>query len=94
MAINVPEAAYVVALKDIAAGHHSTAGEIVLVVGFNLIMFLLAEVPLLGLLLAPERTEALVARMNAWITRNGRVIAIVLCVVLGGFLIVRGIVNS
>jgi Sap, sulfolipid-1-addressing protein len=94
MAINLPGAAYLVALKDIAAGNHSTAGEILLVVGFNLIMFLLAEVPLLGLLLAPDRTDALVARMNAWITRNGRLIAIVLCVVLGVFLIVRGLVNS
>ncbi|MFL5837949.1 MAG: GAP family protein [Solirubrobacteraceae bacterium] len=57
-------------------------------------MFALAEVPLLGLLLAPDHTDALVARMNAWITRNGRLIAIVLCVVLGVFLIVRGLVNS
>ncbi|MFL5855592.1 MAG: GAP family protein [Solirubrobacteraceae bacterium] len=57
-------------------------------------MFALAEIPLLGLLLAPDHTDALVARMNAWITRNGRLIAIVLCVVLGVFLIVRGLVNS
>jgi hypothetical protein len=94
LAINLPGAAYLVALKDIAAGHHSTGGEIVLIVGFNLIMFLLAEIPLLGLLLAPERTEALVKRANDWMSRHGREIAIVLCVVLGVFLIVRGIINS
>jgi hypothetical protein len=94
MAINLPGAAYLVALKDIAAGHYSDVGKVLLVVGFNLIMFALAEIPLLGLLLAPERTEALVKRMNAWITRNGRAIAIVLCVILGVYLIVRGIVNS
>jgi hypothetical protein len=49
---------------------------------------------LLGLLLAPERTDALVKRMNARISRNGRAIATVLCVVLGAYLIVRGIANS
>jgi hypothetical protein len=46
-------------------------------------MFLLAEIPLLGLLLAPDRTDALVQRMNDWIARNGRTIAIVLCVCSG-----------
>jgi hypothetical protein len=45
---------------------------------------------MLGLLFAPERTDALVKRMNDWITNHGRAIAIVLCVVLGVFLIVRG----
>src|SRR4051794_1340724 len=94
LAINLPGAAYLVALKDIAAGHHSDPTAVVLVVGFNVIMFLLAEIPLLGLLLAPEPTEALVKRTNAWLSSHGRQIEIVLCVVLGGFLIVRGIINS
>lgn len=94
LAINLPGAAYLVALKDIAAGHHSVPTQVILVIGFNLIMFLLAEIPLLGLLFAPEKTEALVKRMNAWMGRHGREIAIALCVILGVFLIVRGIINS
>jgi hypothetical protein len=94
LAINLPGAAYLVALKDIAAGHHTTVAKILLVVGFNLIMFALAEVPLLGLIFAPKKTDALVKRMNDWITSHGRAIAIGLCVVLGVFLIVRGIANS
>jgi hypothetical protein len=94
LAINLPGAAYLVGLKDIAAGHHSTAGKVLLVLAFNVIMFALAEVPMLGLIFAPERTDALVKRMNAWIVGHGRVIAILLCVVLGVYLIVRGIVNS
>jgi len=94
LAINVPGAAYVVALKDIAAGHHSTGTDILLVVLFNAIMFMLAEIPLLGLLFAPERTDKLVGRMDHWLSANGRRIAIGLCGVLGVFLIVRGIVHS
>jgi hypothetical protein len=94
LAVNVPGAAYLVGLKDIAAGHHGTGTEIALIVGFNLIMFALAEVPLAGLLFAPARTQALVDRFNAWLSGHGRQIAIVLCALLGLFLIVRGIVNS
>jgi len=91
LAINLPGAAYLVALKDIAAAHHPTGADIALVVGFNLIMFMLAEIPLLGLLFAPERTGEIVTNANAWFSGHGRQIAIVLSSVLGTFLIVRGI---
>ena len=94
LAINVPGAAYLVGLKDIAAGHHSTGAEIGLILAFNAIMFMLAEIPLAGLLISPEKTDAMVDRANAWFTRNSRTIAMVLCGVLGIFLIVRGISDS
>jgi hypothetical protein len=45
LAINLPGAAYLVGLKDIAAAHHPTAVDALLVVAFNLIMFVLAEIP-------------------------------------------------
>jgi hypothetical protein len=54
LVVNVPGAAYLVGLKDIAAGKYSTGEEIALIVGFNLIMFLLAEIPLAGLLSRPS----------------------------------------
>ncbi|TML07290.1 MAG: hypothetical protein E6G41_05005 [Actinobacteria bacterium] len=94
LAINLPGAAYIVGLKDIAAAHHSTAGDIALVVAFNLIMFMLAEIPLLGLIFAPDATVARVHRVNGWFSANGRRIAVVLCAVLGFFLIIRGIVDA
>jgi hypothetical protein len=94
MAINLPGAAYLIALKDIAAAHHPTATSIALVIGFNLIMFALAEIPLAGLLLAPERTDVLVTRMNVWITGHSRQIAIGLCLFLGLFLVIRGIAHA
>jgi hypothetical protein len=94
LAINIPGASYLVGLKDIAAAHHPTAGDIALVLAFNAIMFMLAEIPLVGLLVDPERTGELVARVDNWVSGNGRRIAIVLCVVLSAFLIVRGIARS
>ena len=94
LVINLPGAAYLIALKDIAAGDYSAAVQVALVVGFNLIMFVLAEVPLVGLWVAPERTNALVHRMNTWAAGHGRQVAIGICIVFGAFLIARGIVNA
>ncbi len=94
LAINLPGAAYLIGLKDIAAGHHSTGAAIGLILAFNAIMFVMAEIPFVGLLVAPEATERLVTRTNAWFSRNGRTIAMVLSGVLGAFLVVRGISHS
>jgi MFS family permease len=94
LAINVPGAVYLVGLKDIAAAHKPAGTAFLLILGFNAIMFLLAEVPMAGLIFAPERTDALVTRFNAWLSRNGRRIAIGVCATVGVFLVVRGIVHS
>ncbi|MDO8188567.1 GAP family protein [Conexibacter sp. JD483] len=94
MAINLPGAAYLIALKDIAAADHSLATEIALIVVFNLIMFLLAEVPLAGLLIAPARTRELVERGNGWLSAHGRELAIGVSATFGAFLIARGLVHG
>jgi hypothetical protein len=94
VALNVPGAVYLVALKDIAAGHHSVATDLVLVLVFNAIMFLLAEVPWVGLIVAPERTERLVGRASELLARYGNRIATGICVVVGVHLITRGVVQS
>jgi hypothetical protein len=94
LAINLPGAAYLIALKDIAAAHHPTDVDIALVVAFNLMTFLFAEIPLLGLLLAAEGTIHLVQRVNDWLSANGRRIAVTLCAALSVFLIARGIAHS
>jgi Sap, sulfolipid-1-addressing protein len=57
-------------------------------------MFALAEIPWLGLMFAPHRTDALVARMDRLLAANGRRIATVICALFGVFLIVRGIAHS
>jgi hypothetical protein len=94
VALNVPGAVYLVALKDIAAGHHSVPIEVVLVLAFNLIMFLLAELPWVGLMVAPERTERLVGRASDFLARHGNRIATGVCVVIGVYLIIRGAIHS
>ena len=92
--LNLPGAVYLVALKDIAAGHHSAAVDVVLVIAFNLIMFSLAEIPWVGLIVAPERTERLVKRAMAFLGLHGNKIATGLCLVVGVHLIVRAAIRS
>ncbi len=94
LAINLPGAAYLIALKDLATAHHGVAANVALILLFNVIMFALAEVPLLGLIFARERTEGYVKRMDAWVAGHGREIAIGLAAVFGIFLIVRGLMNA
>jgi hypothetical protein len=94
LAINLPGGAYLIALKDIAAGGHGAGAEVALIVAFNLIMFAFAEIPLLGLWLRPERTHDLVHRGNRWLSAHSRDLATGLSAALGVYLIARGIVNA
>lgn len=93
-AINLPGAAYLIALKDIAADQTSAGRAVGRILAFNAIMFLLAEVPLAGLVLAPERTHRLIASLQRWMSSHGRSIATVLCASFGAFLIARGLINA
>jgi hypothetical protein len=92
--LNLPGAIYLVALKDIAAGHHSAVVDALLVIAFNAIMFSLAEIPWVGLMVAPEQTERLVKRAMAFLGLHGNKIATGLCLVVGIHLIVRAAIRS
>ena len=89
--LNVPGVWYLAALKDILTGKYSTATDVLLIVGFNLIMFTLIEVPLISYLLAPERSATAVARFNDWLHDHSRQIGIALGTAIGIYLLVKGI---
>lgn len=82
-----------VALKDIAELDYTPLGAVALVIGFYLVMFLPAEVPLGSYLVAPRRTTAAVERFNTWLKRNARLIAVYVLVGAAIYLAVRGIVS-
>ena len=82
-----------VALKNIAELDYSAAASVALVVGFYLIMFLPAEVPLGFYLLSPVRTSAVVGRFNSWLSRNTRRVAALILTLVGIYLVLRGIVG-
>jgi hypothetical protein len=94
VALNLPGAFYLVALKDIARSQSGFGDQLVAILIFNLIMFALAEVPLLGYSFAPETTQAKVEQLNEWMARNARQIVVVVATVFGLYLVARGIVGA
>jgi hypothetical protein len=89
--LNMPGVWYIIALKDIALDDYGEAAEIALIIAFNLIMFAFIEIPLLGYLFAPEWSRKQVDRFNSWLHRHGRHLGGWIGVVIGLYLIARGI---
>jgi hypothetical protein len=82
-----------VAMKDIAELDYSVAATVALILGFYLVMFLPAEVPLVSYLVAPEGTTKNVAKLRDWLGRNGRRLAVITLAAVGTYLLVRGAVE-
>jgi hypothetical protein len=89
--INLPGPFYLVALGEIAGASYSRAQELGLILLFNVIMFLLLEVPLVGYLVQPERTAERVAALSAWLNANGLRVMGWLVGLVGLSLIAQGI---
>lgn len=94
MVLNVPGVWYLAALKDIAASGSSTTGSVLLLIAFNVVMFMLVEIPLVAYALEPERSRELVARFNVAARVHGRTIAVVVCICVGVYLLVRGLFTA
>jgi hypothetical protein len=91
--LTLPGVSYLAALRDLQELGYGTVAEILVIVGFNLMLLILLEVPLAGYFFAPERTVVEVQRFRAWLTRSGRRIAIVAAAGLGALLIARGLIG-
>ena len=70
-----------------------TAVTVLAVLGFNLIMLSLLELPLLGYAVRPQWTAAAVQRFSDWLTRRGGRVAIIAAAAAGVLLIARGLIN-
>jgi Sap-like sulfolipid-1-addressing protein len=82
-----------IALRTISSLSYGNGAKILLIVGLYICTFALIEVPLIGLLVAPERVEPLVRGLNRWLDRNGKRIGIDVLAVVGLILLARGIVQ-
>jgi hypothetical protein len=91
--LTLPGASYLAALTRLAKDDLSTPESVLVIVGFNLIMLALLELPLLSYLLQPDATPGRVERFKASLRRDGRRIAIRIATVAGMLLIVRGVVT-
>ncbi len=58
---------------------------------FIVIMFALAELPLIGYALDPDRTRVRVQRFQGWLSENGRIVARWAATLIGVYLTITGI---
>ena len=91
--LTLPGVSYLAALRDLQKLGYGTVGEILVILGFNVMLLIFLEVPLLGYFIAPERTVVEVQRFRAWLTRSGRRMAIVGAAGIGALLVARGAIE-
>jgi hypothetical protein len=89
----LPGASYLAALHNLIAGHYSTAYQVVAVLVFVFIEYLLIIVPWLLLELWPTATAAFLRRAQAWLA--GHVIQLMawICLLLGIYLVISASVR-
>jgi hypothetical protein len=91
--LTLPGASYLAGLDQIHKLKYSTSVTVLLVIGFNLVMLWLLEVPLASFVIAPDWTPRAIARSKAWVSRHAHVFAVRGFTALGTLLIIKGIVG-
>jgi Sap, sulfolipid-1-addressing protein len=91
--LTLPGASYLAGLTRLSKLDYSTPATVAAVLGFNLVMLVLLEAPLLAFILAPDRAEAAIERAKALVARHGRRWAGRGFAVVGALLVVKGIVG-
>jgi uncharacterized membrane protein YfcA len=89
----VPGLFAVVGYKDIAQLDVGTVAAIALVLVFNVIMFGLVELPLIGYFAAPAWTAERVRDLNDWLRSHGRQVVVLIAALGGAYLLIRGLVD-
>ena len=91
--LTLPGASYLAGLSRIGKQNLSTPETVLAVVGFNLIMLALLEVPLICFVVAPDWTPQAIDRAKLWIRRHAHAFAIWMFTVLGGLLVIKGLIE-
>ncbi len=91
MMLTLPGASYLAGLDDIHKLNYSTTVTVLLVIGFNLVMLWLLEVPLISFVIAPDWTPKAIERAKAWVSRHSHVFAVRGLTLIGALLIIKGI---
>ena len=73
------------------AGLRRGATTVVLLLAFNIIMFATAELPLLGFVVAGDRTRVVVERFGSAVRAHQRQVVIGMALVFGVYLVVKGL---
>ncbi len=89
--LNFPSVRYIAAMKEIVVAEVSKHEQVLVILLFNVLMLSPAIVPLCALVVHPEGTRSAIARLDAWLRAHARVLLTTIFVVLGVYLIVKGI---
>ena len=93
MMLTLPGASYLAGLDDINKLNYSTTETVLLVIGFNLVMLWLLEVPLICFVIAPEWTPHAIERAKLWVSRHSHMFAIRGLTLFGVLMIIKGIIG-
>jgi Sap, sulfolipid-1-addressing protein len=91
--LTLPGASYLAGLDEIHKLKYSTPVTVLVVIGFNLVMLWLLEVPLASFLVAPEWTPRAIERAKLWVSRHAHIFAVRGFAALGALLIIKGIIG-
>jgi hypothetical protein len=91
--LTLPGASYLAGLDQIHKLKYSTTVTVLIVIGFNLVMLWLLEVPLASFLVAPEWTPRAIQRAKLWVSRHAHIFAVRGFAALGALLIIKGIIG-
>jgi hypothetical protein len=91
--LTLPGASYLAGLHSIHELHYSTTVTVLLVLGFNIVMLWLLEVPLVCFAVAPDWTPGAVERAKRWVGRHAHVFAVRGLGAIGALLVIKGVVG-
>jgi hypothetical protein len=91
--LTLPGASYLAGLAEIHKLHYSTAATVLIVIGFNIVMMWLLEVPFASFILAPEWTPKAIERAKAWVSRHAHVFIVRGTAAIGSLLIIKGLIG-
>jgi hypothetical protein len=93
MLLTLPGASYLAGLDQIHKLDYSTTVTVLIVVGFNLVMLWLLEVPLVSFVIAPDWTPRAIERAKVWVSRHSRTFVLRGLTLFGALMIIKGIIG-
>jgi hypothetical protein len=91
--LTLPGASYLAGLDKINKLNYSTAETVLVVIGFNLVMLWLLEVPLVSFAIAPDWTARAIDRAKAWVSGHLHIFVVRGLAVIGALLVIKGVVG-
>ena len=91
--IGIPGASYLTALHNLVTGKSSTATQVIAVVIFVIIDFLLIIIPFAFLELRPEATKARLKHTQDWLLSHALQLMATIALLLGAYLAISGLIR-